>query len=346
MNQSQSKEVLSSEQKFQRKLLVVRISLSQGTQAAVLRSGVPERTVRRWKAAFKKAQIDGLREKSRKPRHSPGRKDTNGVLARALARLDHEEPGLLRVQVLAKLLQEDSLDHPTITWIARTRKRLGLTRKKTHRPATHTKRYEIFEPGALQIDTKIIDKDGEPGEKLVQFTAIDECSRVRFLSGSLFKSAASAALFVRDAATFFRSLGVEIWRVQTDHGTEFTLPENEATLASFARGQTEEALFTRTCHELGIKHRLITARTPQLNGKVERSHRTDEDRFYSRFRFASYLALDHALKNVWMPEYNDLRPHSSLGGMTPTDFLKKRLREITEKKAKDSVPASEEKIAA
>jgi transposase InsO family protein len=346
MSQSQSKEVLSSEQKFQRKLFVVRIALSQGTQAAVLRSGVPERTVRRWKAGFKTAGVDGLRERSRVPKRSPGRKDVNGVLAQALIRLDREEPGLLRIQVLAKLLAEDSMDCPTVTWIARTRKRLGLTRKKNHRPNLHTKRYEIEAPGALQIDTKIVEKDGEPGEKLVQFTAIDECSRIRFLSGSLFKSAASAALFLRDAVGFYRDLGVTVWRAQTDHGTEFTLPENEATLASFARGDTDEALFTRTCQELGIRHRLIAARTPQLNGKVERSHRTDEERFYSRFRFASYLALDHALKNVWMPEYNELRPHSSLGGMTPMDFLKKRLSEIAEKKAKDSVATSEEKFAA
>ncbi len=33
-------------------------------------------------------------------------------------------------------------------------------------------------------------------------------------------------------------------------------------------------------HSRGIRHVYIKARTPQLNGKVERSHRTDQQEFY------------------------------------------------------------------
>ena len=68
-----------------------------------------------------------------------------------------------------------------MSWLGRAKKRMGLTRKKRQKTQTHTKRYEIPIPGYLQIDAKIVDKDGEPGEKLIQFTAIDECSRVRYL---------------------------------------------------------------------------------------------------------------------------------------------------------------------
>ena len=120
---------------------------------------------------------------------------------------------------------------------------MGLNRKKRQKYNTHQKRYEIPIPGYLQIDTKIVDKDGEPGEKLVQFTAIDGCSRVRYLEGSLFKSAACATAFLRRAVLFYASHGVKIIRAQTDHGTEFTLPENEMTLASYASGDTEDRDF-------------------------------------------------------------------------------------------------------
>ena len=345
MSQSK-KEVLSAEQKFQRKLFVVRIATTQGTQAAVLRSGVPERTVRRWKSAFKTGGIDGLREESRAPHHVANKKDRSGVLSSALQRLAVEEPGLLRVQILAKLLGEASPDTPSASWIAREKRRLGLTRKRRHRAAIHTKRYEIPEPGYLQVDTKVVEKEGEPGEKLVQFTAIDECTRVRFLSGSLFKSAASACEFIRKTQLFYASIGIKVIRVQTDNGTEFTLPGNEATQASYARGDTEEAQFTQECTRLGIKHRLIRARTPQLNGKVERSHRTDEERFYSRFRFATETALHHALQNVWMPEYNEQRPHSALGGLTPMEFLKQRLKALDTEELNPSTTLDEEKKAA
>lgn len=345
MSQSK-KEVLSSEQKFQRKLFIVRIALSQGTQAAVLRSGVPERTVRRWKAQFQEGGIEGLRDRSRRPFRSPGRKDQGGALAQELIHLQDREPGLTRIQILAKLLSVNSDDLPTMSWLVRAKKRLGLTRKKKQKMKLHTQRYEIPVPGYLQIDTKIVDRDGEPGEKMAQFTAIDECSRVRYLEGSLFKSAGAATAFLRRAVKFYESLGVKVLRAQTDHGTEFTLPENEATLRSYARGDTEEALFTRECEKLGITHRLIQVRTPELNGKVERSHRTDGERFYSRFKFANDGTLNHALQHVWMPEYNEQRPHSSLGGLTPLDFLKTRLKAIAEGKFQDYLPKTEEKKAA
>jgi len=339
-------EILSSEQKFQQKIFAVRIALTQGTQAAALRSGIPVRSICRWKGKFKKLGLNGLRDLSRKPHWSPNRKDLGGALAQALINIHDQEPGLLQVQVLAKLMAVKSDDVPTMSWLVRSKKRMGLTRKKREKKNEHKTRYEIPIPGYLQIDTKIVDRDGEPGEKLIQFTAIDECSRVRYLEGSLTKGAAAATAFLRRAVAFYASHGVKVLRAQTDHGTEFTLPENQMTLASYANGDTRDALFDLECERLGIKHRLIKVRTPELNGKVERSHRTDNDRFYSRFKFRDAHALDHALQNVWMPEYNEQRPHSSLGGMAPMDFLKKRLKEISEGKFKDYAPKPEQKKAA
>jgi hypothetical protein len=346
MSQSK-KEVLSSDRKFQQKIFVVRIALTQGTQTAALRSGVPSRSIGRWKAAFQKRGLDGLRDRSRKPYRSPNKKDVGGALAQALINIYDQEPGLLRIQILAKLLLVKSDDMPTMSWLVRSKKRMGLTRRKKQKTDEHKKRYEIPVPGYLQIDTKIVDRDGgDLGEKLIQFTAIDECSRVRYLEGSLFKSAVCATAFLRRAVAFYASLGVTVIRAQTDHGTEFTLPENEMTLASYARGDTREALFDLECEKLGIKHRLIKIRTPELNGKVERSHRTDNERFYSRFKFTNDYALNHALQTVWMPEYNEIRPHSALGGKAPMDFLKTRLKEISEGKFKDYVPNPEQKKAA
>jgi hypothetical protein len=345
MSQSK-KEILSSEQKFQQKIFTVKIALTQGTQTAALRSGIPVRSIRRWKAKFKKLGLQGLRDLSRKPHRSPNRKDLGGALAQALINIHDREPGLLQIQVLAKLMAVKSDDVPTMSWLVRSKKRMGLSRKKRVKTNEHKTRYEIPIPGYLQIDTKIVERDGEPGEKLIQFTAIDECSRVRYLEGSLTKGAAAATAFLRRAVAFYASHGVKVLRAQTDHGTEFTLPENEMTLASYANGDTRDALFDLECEKLGIKHRLIKVRTPELNGKVERSHRTDNDRFYSRFKFRDSHTLNHALQHVWMPEYNEQRPHSSLGGLTPMDFLKIRLKAIAEGKFQDYLPKTEEKKAA
>ncbi len=336
-------------QKFQQRLQVVRIAMSQGTQAAAIRSGIPERTIRSWKSRFKRFGSDGLRDKSRAAKFVSSKKDKDGVLTQALLDLQIREPGLTYLQILVVLMAEPTNDIPTKSWLSRTRKRLGLTRRKKVKTNDHKKRYEIPVPGYLQIDTKEVAKDGEPGEKIYQFTAIDECSRVRFLAGSLTKGAAAATKFLEDAVRFFEVLGVKVVRAQTDNGTEFTLPHNELTMASYARGDTDDALFTRKCMELGIIHRLIKPRTPQLNGKVERSHKTDEERFYSRFKFETDAALDHALKTVWMPEYNSQRPHSSLGGRTPFQFLELKLEELKRKQQQNIIEmlkTSDEKIAA
>ena len=48
-------------------------------------------------------------------------------------------------------------------------------------------------------------------------------------------------------------------------------------------------LFQRTAAELGIRHKLIRPYTPRHNGKVERSHREDQKRFYSCRSFYSLV---------------------------------------------------------
>lgn len=325
---SLNRVLLSSEQKFQRRIEVVRVALTQGPQQAVIKFGIPARTIGSWVYRHRASGIEGLRDRSRAPHFVANKKDRDGVLASALKQIHKEEPGLNRMQIYAKLLMTDSVDTPTLSWINRATRRLGLVCRAKKTKKEHKLRYEIPTPGYLQIDTKYVEKNGEQKEKLYQFTAIDECSRVRFLGSSLSKSAKAAALFLEDAISFFKSLGVTVVQAQTDHGTEFTLPHTEATLNSYARGETDEALFTQVCIKHGIRHKLIQPRTPQLNGKVERSHRVDNERFYSRFTFSSEHALDHALKTIWMPEYNELRPHGALAGKTPMDFLTQRLTEI------------------
>jgi len=328
---SRNKSVLNPDQKFQKRLEVVRIANTQGPQQTLIKTGVPLKTINSWIRRFKKDGLNALRDKSRAPHHVANKKDREGLLGAALEALHEKEPGLNRMQIFSKLFLVASSEVPTLSWIGRETRRRGLTRQPKIRKNEHKLRYEIDTPGSLQIDTKYVEKDGEPREKLYQFTAIDECSRVRFLGGSLTKSARAASLFLEQAIQYFKTLGVTVYQAQTDNGTEFTLPLSEITMAAYARGEVEDALFTQVCKKNNIRHKLIKPRTPQLNGKVERSHRIDGERFYSRFKFGDEHALDDALKRLWMPEYNELRPHGALGYQTPMTFLKRRLSEIQQR---------------
>lgn len=112
-------------------------------------------------------------------------------------------------------------------------------------------------------------------------------------------SVKSATAFIDEVR---RRLPVAIQRIQTDHGSEFGTD------------------FTWRLHDLGIAHRPIPRRCPESNGKVERSHRTDEEEFYRRVIFRSPQDLAQKLQ-AWEHEYNHRRLHLALRGKTPAERL-------------------------
>ena len=67
----------------------------------------------------------------------------------------------------------------------------------------------------------------------------------------------------------------KIETIQTDNGFEFT---NRLSWQAFLKNK--KTLFEETLEELGIKYRTIKPHTPKENGKIERSHRKDQERFY------------------------------------------------------------------
>ena len=71
-------------------------------------------------------------------------------------------------------------------------------------------------------------------------------------------------------------------------------------------------------------HNYIKARTPQLNGKVERSHRTDKQEFYQLLTYKGDVDLQAKLAE-WENFYNYQRPHGAFQGKTPYEALREKL---------------------
>ena len=71
----------------------------------------------------------------------------------------------------------------------------------------------------------------------------------------------------------------------------------------------------------------IKPRSPQLNGKVERSHRTDQEEFYQLLTYTDDVDLNKKLKN-WEEFYNFNRPHGVFEGKTPYEKLNSILKSI------------------
>ena len=81
----------------------------------------------------------------------------------------------------------------------------------------------------------------------------------------------------------------------------------------------DATLFERTLKQCGVRHKLIRPYTPRHNGKVERSHRKDNEYFYATHRFYSFEDFQKQLA-VHSRKYNDF-PMRPLGWMSPNEFL-------------------------
>jgi transposase InsO family protein len=215
---------------------------------------------------------------------------------------------------IAKLLNEESWK-VSISMVGRILKRLrdrgvlrepiwnmvSVKRRQRQRPyATRKpKEYQAKEPGDIvQLDT--MDVRPLPGVIIKHFTARDVVSRWDVLEAHTRASSAAATGFIH---TMLSRMPFPIRAIQVDGGSEFM------------------AEFEEECQRLGIKLFVLPPRSPKLNGHVERAHRTHTEEFYevtdSSFEIAE---LNRALLD-WEKVYNTIRPHQSLGYMTPQGFL-------------------------
>jgi len=155
----------------------------------------------------------------------------------------------------------------------------------------------------MQMDVKFVPRECNKGEFanewIFQYTIIDEATRERFIYPYKEHCGFSTVDFLKRAFVYFGYLP-EI--VQTDNGTEFTNPKGT--------GEGKVHIVDKLLNKLGIKHQLIRAYTPRHNGKVERSHRSDQEGFYNHLTFTTFEELEEKMAE-WLIRYNN-RPHSSL----------------------------------
>lgn len=168
-------------------------------------------------------------------------------------------------------------------------------------------RYEKQVPGHhVQVDVKFLDFKDQSGKKVrrFQYTAIDDATRIRALKIYEKHTQANAIAFVDYVVEKFP---FRINTIRTDYGHEF------------------QAKFHWHVEDLGMIHSYIKVRTPRLNGKVERSHSTDQQEFYQLLTYTDDVDLNKKLEE-WEGFYNYHRPHSSLKGKPPYEVLREKLQ--------------------
>ena len=165
----------------------------------------------------------------------------------------------------------------------------------------------------IQIDVKVVPRRciADPELRLYQYTAIDEYSRYRVLGAYTEQSTYSSTDFLKKVILEFTRKGIEVECIQTDNGIEFT--------NRFSTNRDKPTLFEATLQQLGIRHKLIRPYTPRHNGKVERSHRKDNEEFYASHSFYSFDDFKSQLA-VRQRQYNNF-PIRPLLWHSPKDTL-------------------------
>jgi transposase InsO family protein len=295
----------------QTRLIAWRLRLLQhaeafpGTVARTCRHfGVSRKTFYKWKQRRREHGDAGLANRSHAPRHSP-RATRPEVVSKILylRQRYHFGPGKI-ADYLCRFHQVTLAG----SCVHRILKKHGINRLPTsqkHRP--HGKRWQRYEkpqPGhRLQLDVKFLERIPGTAKRLYQFTAIDDCTRLRVLKVFDRCNQRTAIQFIDDVV---RRLPFRVRVVQTDNGAEF------------------QSQFHWHVEALDIRHIYIRPRTPHLNGKVERSHRVDDQEFYQlldRDGVTDDIHLFNEKLREWEDYYNYHRPHGALDGQTPYERL-------------------------
>lgn len=302
-------------QKLKYKQSIIKFSMKYGVTKASIEFNVNRRTIYRWRERYD-GTLESLKDKSHRPKHHPNEHTAEEIKLIKDYKANNKETGLV---VLWVKLRRAGYTR-TIQGLYHVMIRLGIykkapsKRKRKQAPEVPIARY----PGErVQIDVKYVPREcmskelKEIGEKYYQYTAIDEYTRLRYTYFSKEHNTYESRVFVDRLIKYFP---FKIELIQTDNGFEFT---NRLSWNAF--NKNKKTMFEKRLEELKIKHSLIRPHTPTQNGKVERSHRKDQERFYYKRVFINLEDLQEKGRR-WLREYNNF-PMRPLKWLSPIEKL-------------------------
>jgi putative transposase len=276
--------------------------------------GVSRQTFYRWQRRYDPLDLTTLEGRSHRPHHRRQPTWSFHLAEKVLTlRLQFPRWGkdklavLLRKQkiaistsmlgrILSSLKRQGRLVEPPRTGVPGSRRALRPRPYAVRKP----RQYAVSSPGDLvQVDT--VDVRPIPGVNFKQFTARDVISRWDVIQAHPRATAQNATLFLD---TLLHRMPFPIRALQVDGGSEFA------------------ADFEQACKLRGLHLFVLPPRSPKLNGAVERANRTHTEEFYQVTPFSLEMnKLNRELRH-WEKIYNTVRPHQSLGYLTPQQFLR------------------------
>jgi transposase InsO family protein len=269
-----------------------------------------KRSLERWLAAYRQLGEIGLEPKSTAPKSNP--KETPIRVKERIKEI-RKQKDECALKIKWDLEDEGVAIHERT--VGKILKRENLVRK--YRTARLKCKYIKAErqPGDLvEIDVKYV-PGAINGLKHYQYTAIDCASRWRHLAAYDDESSFYSIQFLKETIRLFPH---PIKAIKTDNHAIFT---NWANSFYKRSDRTLKRLHDLDifCSRMGITHYLIDPGKPSQNGTVERSHRTDQEKFYDKNGFKSFEDLKIKLI-CWNMKYNNTK-HCGLNGKTPNQIL-------------------------
>ncbi len=290
--------------KFRRRYSIV-LTILEEKEISVKRAcevlDMPKSSYYEWKKRYELYGIEGLKRRKPIAHHHPNQIPQE-VIDKVIELRTNYQLGPIRISWYLERYHDINVSESSVYRILR-RKGLNRLPKTASRRTVHTKRYAKKVPGHhVQVDVKFAHLTDSFGNKVrrYQFTAIDDATRIRALKMYKKHNQSSAIDFIEYVIEKFP---FRIHTIRTDRGHEF------------------QARFHWHVEDKGMRHVYIKPKSPQLNGKVERSHRTDQEEFYQLLTYTDDVDLNKKLK-AWENFYNFNRPHGAFDGKTPYEALK------------------------
>ena len=259
------------------------------------------RTIFRWKAKFD-GSIESLENRSTRP-HSKHPNAHSDYEIKSINALLRRNKNIGLNELYGKLRLNYGYKRNSVS-LYRFLKRSGYYLNRTIRKPYKPKEYHTPENigEKMQLDVKYVPYEcytarSDHSERFYQYTIIDEATRQRFIYPYKECNGSTTVDFVIRAIRFF---GYIPKIIQTDNGIEFTYTMQTDRLHTF----------DSFCNRYGIEHKLIRPRTPRHNGKVERSHRNDNERFYRYLKFYNFADLQLQM-SIYLKRSNSI-PISTL----------------------------------
>lgn len=273
--------------------------------------GIHHSTFYTWRKRYNSRNLLSLEDRKKGPKFTFRQPQTPPQVVSLIVSLREKYPYWSKYKLHEILLRDHQIKLSTST-IGRILKRRGLINREIQKRLRKRKTYRIkrlkaksflkdLAPGSLvQADVKHFHINGR---RFYQFTAIDCCTRIKFIKVYTGISSTTGERFLKEMILFFP---FKIQAIQSDNGSEFL------------------GRFHDLCQKENITHYFTYAQCPKMNGRVERAIQTSVYEFWEQGNLIDDLEELNNLARYWITVYNTIRPHQALDNQTPYQYYLSR----------------------